>query len=80
AAVDRVLAVDHDGVDVAPLVVGRRPEQVLRDLGRSAALTVIGARGRADRPGTLLGPVVRDVLRRATGPVAVVHPVPLSAA
>lgn len=79
AAVDRVRVVGR-GVDVAPLVVGRRPEQVLRDLGRGAAITVVGARGRADRPGTLLGPVVRDLLHRATGPVAVVHAAPPSAA
>ncbi|MFC8922092.1 universal stress protein [Cellulosimicrobium sp. NPDC057127] len=80
AAVDRVRAVVHDGVDVAALVVGRRPEQVLRDLGRGAALTVVGAHGSADVPGTLLGPVVQDVLRRAAGPVAVVRAAAASAA
>lgn len=80
AAVDRVRAVVHDGVDVASLVVGRRPEQVLRDLGRGAALTVVGAHGSADVPGTLLGPVVQDVLRRAAGPVAVVRAAAASAA
>jgi nucleotide-binding universal stress UspA family protein len=80
AALDRVRAVGHDGVGVENLVVGRRPETVLRELGTDAALTVVGAHGRGSPPGTLLGPVSQDVLSHAAGPVAVVHAAPRSAA
>ncbi|OLT55083.1 universal stress protein [Cellulosimicrobium sp. CUA-896] len=73
AALDRVGAVGHGGVDVHPLVVGQRPPTALRELGADAALTVVGTRGRRGPSGAVLGPVSQEVLRNAPGPVAVVH-------
>lgn len=73
AALARVRTTEHDDVGVETFVVEGRPGVALHEAGRSAALTVVGSRGRGDVQGMLLGSVSHDVLHHADGPVAVVH-------
>ncbi|WP_280236002.1 universal stress protein [Nocardia cyriacigeorgica] len=59
-------------VDLTTAVVGAEPIPVLRDLGRTASLLVVGSRGLGAFRRTLLGSVSSALARHAPCPVAVV--------
>lgn len=71
-AVDRVRPASDD-VDVTVRVESGDPAGVLLDVGRDAALVVVGSRGLGRVRGLLLGSVSQAVLHQSTRPVAVVH-------
>jgi nucleotide-binding universal stress UspA family protein len=62
-----------DQVKVTTQVVLNDPAEALAQLSDTAALVVVGSRGRGAFRGMLLGSVSQRVLHRANGPVAVVH-------
>lgn len=62
------------GVDITARLVRGRPDEVLVAESAGAALVVIGSRGLGGVRGALLGSVSQGVVRRASGPVAVVRP------
>ncbi len=64
----------YPDVDVETRVVPGRPTDVLADASVSAALVVVGSRGRGGFRGLLLGSVSRGILHRAHCPVVVVRP------
>ncbi|SBT41295.1 universal stress protein [Micromonospora auratinigra] len=77
---DRVVAESLTGlaerwpqVPVTREVTHGRPVAVLTDASRSAQLLVVGAQGRGQLSGLLLGSVSQGVLHRADCPVAVVR-------
>jgi nucleotide-binding universal stress UspA family protein len=63
----------YPDVPVHSHVVRGDPVAELLDQGHGARLLVVGSRGRGGFIGLLLGSVSRRVLKRATGPVAVVR-------
>jgi len=71
-AVEQV-APDYPDVPVKRAVVGGRTAAALRRAGQSAALLVVGDRGRGMVSRLLLGSVSRDVVTHAGIPVAVVR-------
>lgn len=60
-------------IDLQPVVVAADAVHALSDVSTSAALIVVGARGRGAFPGLSLGSVSDGVLRTAQCPVAVVR-------
>ena len=64
---------DFPGVEVTREVVPLRAERVLVDASESAALVVVGARGRNPFARLLLGSVGQHVLHHAHCPVAIVR-------
>ena len=77
---DRILAESLTGlgdrypdVPVTREVVHGRPVTVLTEASRTAQLVVVGAQGRSELTGLLLGSVSQGVLHHATCPVAVVR-------
>lgn len=63
-------------VAVHAALVRGDPARALLHHSRTAALLVLGTRGRGHLGGAALGPVGRGVLRHGHGPVAVVHQAP----
>ncbi|MCW3843088.1 universal stress protein [Micromonospora yasonensis] len=77
---DRILAESLTGLDerwpevpVTREVVHGRPVPVLTEASRTAQLVVVGAQGRSELTGLLLGSVSQGVLHHADCPVAVVR-------
>jgi nucleotide-binding universal stress UspA family protein len=77
---DRLVAEALTGLDerwpevpVTREVAHGRPTRVLVEASRTAQLVVVGAQGRGELSGLLLGSVSQGVLRRADCPVAVVR-------
>lgn len=67
----------RDGTEDVPVEIEThhgRPEQVLADASRSAALVVVGRHDPLVPQGSHLGPVARAVLRAADCPVLLVEP------
>ncbi|SCL24063.1 Nucleotide-binding universal stress protein, UspA family [Micromonospora pallida] len=60
-------------VPVTPQVLHARPGPALTDASRQAQLLVVGARGRGELSGLLLGSVSQSVLHHADCPVVVVR-------
>lgn len=60
-------------VDVLTEAIPVHPARALADASEGAALVVVGARGRGEFAGMLLGSVGQSVLRQARCPVAIVH-------
>lgn len=69
---ERVRA-SHPAVEVEVDTVPVAPAHLLSDASLTAALVVVGSRGRGAVEGMLLGSVGQDVLHRAKCPVAIVH-------
>jgi nucleotide-binding universal stress UspA family protein len=65
--------VRHPDVTAVVQEVKGRPARALVDASRSAALVVVGSRGRGAFTGMFLGSVSAEVLREAACPVAVVR-------
>lgn len=65
--------VSHPAVEVEVDTVPVAPAHLLSDASLTAALVVVGSRGRGAVEGMLLGSVGQDVLHRAECPVAIVH-------
>ncbi len=63
----------HPGVEVEVDSVPIAPAHLLSDASLTAALVVVGSRGRGAVEGMLLGSVGQDVLHRAQCPVAVIR-------
>jgi nucleotide-binding universal stress UspA family protein len=63
----------YPDVPVRSHIVRGDPVVELLEQARDASLLVVGSRGRGGFIGLLLGSVSRRVLKRATGPVAVVR-------
>jgi nucleotide-binding universal stress UspA family protein len=63
----------YPDVPVRSHVVRGDPVVELLEQSRGASLMVVGSRGRGGFIGLLLGSVSRRILKRATGPVAVVR-------
>jgi nucleotide-binding universal stress UspA family protein len=61
------------GLDVSGRSVEGLPADVLADASESAGLLVVGSRGHGGFAGLVLGSVSHAVVRRASGPVAVVR-------
>jgi nucleotide-binding universal stress UspA family protein len=77
---DRIVAESLTGLDerwpavpVTRAVSHGRPAAVLAEASRTAQLVVVGAQGRGELSGLLLGSVSQGVLRHADCPVAVVR-------
>nr|WP_281386778.1 universal stress protein [Jiangella mangrovi] len=75
-AVDRARQAIGGPVDVSVRLEEGHPADVLLDLGRDAALLVVGSRGRGPVRSLLLGSISQAVLHQAAGPVAVVRAAP----
>lgn len=60
-------------LDVEPIVMEGRPDEVLGEASTGAGLLVVGARGRGDLASLLLGSVSRGSLYRANCPVRIVR-------
>ncbi|KKK07675.1 universal stress protein [Micromonospora sp. HK10] len=67
------IAERHPGVPVTREVVHGRPVAVLTEASRTAQLVVVGAQGRGELIGLLLGSVSQGVLHHADCPVVVVR-------
>lgn len=72
AGVERA-RVNHPGVEVEVAAVRGRPVDVLRREAASAALVVVGSRGRGGFRSLLMGSVSRGVVQVAACPALVVH-------
>lgn len=75
-ALERALACwrpEYPDVPVHTTLVRGDPAQTLINQSHRAALLVVGARGRGQLTGTMLGSVSQTVLRRGNCPIAVVH-------
>ena len=64
----------YPDVEVEQTVVRGHPVHALVTKAATAALLVVGSRGRGSLRGLLLGSVSHGVLHHASGPVAIVHP------
>jgi nucleotide-binding universal stress UspA family protein len=65
----------HPALDVRPRIAMGDPAEVLTDLARGHAITVVGSRGRGLFRALLLGSVSRAVIQTSPCPVVVVRPV-----
>lgn len=64
----------HPGVEVTTVISDGDPRNALLQLGETAAMVVVGSRGRGPVASLLLGSVSVAVSRHATCPVVVVRP------
>jgi nucleotide-binding universal stress UspA family protein len=72
AEVEEVLGTDREGLDVAIEVLDGAPSLRLLDFDRSAAMLVVGSRGRGGFTGLLLGSVSQHLAEHARCPVVIV--------
>jgi nucleotide-binding universal stress UspA family protein len=73
ATVERVLGRDADTLDWESVVVEGPPSLRLVELSRTAAMVVVGSRGRGGFAGLLLGSVSQHLAEHAACPVAVLR-------
>lgn len=71
--IDLTASAADSGLEVDPLVRWGRPRDVLAELAPSAALLVVGSRGRGGFPGLLLGSVSRGLTHHPRCPILVVR-------
>ncbi len=72
AEVEEVLGADREGLDVTIEVLDGAPSLRLLDFDRSAAMLVVGSRGRGGFAGLLLGSVSQHLAEHARCPVVIV--------
>ena len=72
-AVQQVLDVDHQDVELLETIVPGNPAQALIDASAHAALLVVGCRGHGGFAGTLLGSVSQHCAQHAHCPVVIVR-------
>lgn len=70
--VEDVLGADREGLDVSIEVLDGAPSLRLLDFDRSAAMLVVGSRGRGGFAGLLLGSVSQHLAEHARCPVVIV--------
>jgi nucleotide-binding universal stress UspA family protein len=72
AEVEEVLGADREGLDVAIEVLDGAPSLRLLEFDRTAAMLVVGSRGRGGFAGLLLGSVSQHLAEHARCPVVIV--------
>lgn len=70
----RKLAADHPGLSIRQELSDSFPAVALEELGRDAALIVVGTHGRGPVAGLILGSTSGEVMRHSSVPLCVVPP------